>query len=78
MMLLRETSFDITEPNAWQEKINALRNLLEKFETVNENQSRVVDMLFGKTYDSTNSLRVEAQYRQEAVTLLKNICELLC
>lgn len=71
MMVVKEGTFDLTEPKAWKRKIDDLKNLLEKFETVNENQS-IIENILNKKYDHT-FMQIQADQRRKSIEMLKNL-----
>jgi len=74
MMVVKEGTFDLTEPKAWKRKIDDLKNLLEKFETVNENQS-IIENILNKKYDHT-FMQIQADQRRKSIEMLKNLAKL--
>lgn len=73
MMVVKEGTLDLTEPKAWKQKIDDLKNLLDKFETVNENQSEIENIL-NKKYDHT-FMQIQADQRTKSIEMLKNLGE---
>jgi len=74
MMIVKEGTFDITEPKAWKRKIDDLKNLLDKFEMVNENQS-VIENILNKKYDHS-FMHIQADQREKSIELLKNLSKI--